>query len=266
MSKLSIFFQILTKSIFKPKLVMDLIEERAQTKKNKNHKTHEYEFEFDSIEDFLKMIFPKSDFRQYEQELIKLESHVERFFKKLESEKCPSKKKPYPVNYSINLDSRRFLYYLCMILKPKNIVETGVAYGTSSAYILKALEDNGVGILHSIDSIFRPWQTKEMIGKVIPENLKNRWHLILGKSSKKLQNLFNEIDDVDIFIHDSSHTYKNMMFEFNIALLKISKNGIIISDDILANDAFYDFTNKKNLKNYLIKVDEGVGLGIIKKI
>jgi len=57
-----------------------------------------------------------------------------------------------------------------------------------------------------------------------------------------------------------------MMFEFNITLEKINKNGMIISDDILENDAFYDFTNKRNLENYLIKIEEGVGLGIIKKI
>ena len=266
MSKLSIFFQILTKSIFKPKLAMDLIEERIQTQEDKNHKTHEYEYDFHSVEDFLRTIFPNFDFNQHEQKLIKLESHVEKFFKKLESEKYPSKKKPYPVNYSINLDSGRFLYYLCRILKPKNVVETGVAYGASSAYILKALQDNGFGTLHSIDSVFRPWQSEEMIGKVIPKNLKNRWNLVLGKSSKKLKNLFDEFGDVDIFIHDSLHTYKNMMFEFNITLEKINKNGMIISDDVLGNDAFYDFTNKRNLENYLIKVEEGVGLGIIKKI
>ena len=57
-----------------------------------------------------------------------------------------------------------------------------------------------------------------------------------------------------------------MMFEYNITLEKINKNGMIISDDVLENDAFYDFTNKRNLENYLIKVEEGVGLGIIKKI
>jgi len=265
MSKLSIFFQILTKSIFNPKLAKDLAEERAQSQEDDRHKIHEYSYDFQSIEDFLRTNFPDFDFNQYEQEIIQLESHVKKFLKKLESKKYPSKNKPYPVNYTINSDSRRFLYYLCRILKPKNVVETGVAYGASSAYILKALQDNGFGTLHSIDSVFRPWQSEEMIGKIIPEKLKNRWHLILGKSSEKLQNLFDEFDDVDIFIHDSLHTYKNMMFEFNIALEEINKNGMIISDDVLGNDAFYDFTKTRNLENYLIKVEEGVGLGIIKK-
>jgi len=243
---------------------MDLIEERSQIQEDQNHKNHEYKYDYNSIENFLKESFQNLNFEQYDQELTQLESHIENKFKNLELEKYPSKKKPYPINYSINSDSRKFLYYIIRILKPKNIVETGVAYGTSSAYILKALKDNGSGRLHSIDSIFRPWQSEEMIGAIIPESLKTKWNLVLGKSSNELQNLFDTLN-VDIFIHDSLHTYKNMMFEFNIALKKIDENGLIISDDVLGNDAFNDFTKEKNLKNHLIKVEENVGLGIIYK-
>jgi len=261
---MNIFFQILSKSIFKPRIIMDLIEERSQIQEDENYKKHEYKYDFNSIEDFLKESFQNLDFNQYDQKLIHLESHIENKFKELELGKYPSKKKPYPIDYSINLDSRKFLYYIIRILKPKNIVETGVAYGTSSAYILKALQDNGSGTLHSIDSVFRPWQSEEMIGSIIPENLKTKWNLVLGKSSNELQNLFDTFD-VDIFIHDSLHTYKNMKFEFNIALEKINENGLIISDDVLGNDAFFDFTMEKNLKNNLIKVEEEVGLGIIYK-
>ncbi len=266
MGKLTVFFQILTKSIFKPKLVRDLVEERKQSQDDEKHKKHVYEYNFYSIDEFLKKDFPNYNFKKYEHKLGEIETDVRKFFEKLESEKYPSEKKPYPINYSINSDSRRFLYYLCRVLKPKTVVETGVAYGISSAYILKALQDNNFGTLYSIDSVFRPWQTEKMIGSVIPENLKNRWNLVLGKSTDRLQNLFNKLENVDIFIHDSSHTYKNMMFEFNSAFETISENGIMISDDILENDAFYDFSNKKNLKNYVIKVEDNVGLGIIKKI
>lgn len=261
---MNIFFQILTKSIFKPRIIMDLMEERSQIQEDENHKNHEYKNDFHSIEEFLKKSYQNLDFNQFNQELIQLESHIKNKFEELELEKYPSKRKPYPVDYSINLDSRKFLYYIVRILKPENIVETGVAYGTSSAYILKALQDNGSGTLHSIDSVFRPWQSEEMIGAIIPENLKSKWNLVLGKSSNELQNLFDTLD-VNIFIHDSLHTYKNMKFEFNIALEKINENGLIISDDVLGNDAFYDFTKEKNLKNYLIKVEEDVGLGIIYK-
>ena len=51
MGKISIIFQILTKSIFKPKLVKDVLEERRQSQENEDHKNHKYTYDFDSIED-----------------------------------------------------------------------------------------------------------------------------------------------------------------------------------------------------------------------
>ena len=263
MSKISIIFQILTKSMFRPRLIKDVFEERKQNQEDENHKNHKYEYDFDSIEEFFKKIFPKENLNQTKLE--KLESHVELNLKKLKKEKYPSKKKPYPTDYSINSDSRKFLYYLCRILKPKNVIETGVAYGISSSYILQALEDNEFGKLYSIDSIFRPWQTKEMIGSIIPKELRVRWQLVIGKSTEKLENILMKISDLDIFIHDSSHTYENMMFEFNMIIKNIKKNGMIISDDVINNDAFYDFTISNNVKKYIIKVEGNQGLGIIIK-
>ena len=263
MSKISIIFQILTKSIFKPKLIKDVFEERKQNQEDENHKNYKYEYDFDSIEEFFKKIFPKENLNQTELE--KLKVHVELNLKKLKKLKYPSKNKPYPTDYSINSDSRKFLYHLCRILKPKNVIETGVAYGISSSYILQALEDNKFGKLYSIDSIFRPWQTKEMIGSIIPKELRVRWQLVIGKSTEKLENILMKINDLDIFIHDSSHTYENMMFEFNIIIKNIKKEGIIISDDIIDNDAFHDFTTSNNVKKYVIKVEGNQGLGIIIK-
>ena len=39
----------------------------------------------------------------------------------------------------------------------------------------------------------------------------------------------------------------------------------MLSDDVLDNDAFFDFSNNKELKNYLIKVGGNLGLGVIIK-
>tara|TARA_Y100000814_G_C11973451_1_gene278903 strand:+ start:23 stop:193 length:171 start_codon:yes stop_codon:yes gene_type:complete len=55
-----------------------------------------------------------------------------------------------------------------------------------------------------------------------------------------------------------------MTFEFNCAINNIKNNGIIISDDILDNDAFYDFIKNKEIMNSVIKV-ENKGLGFIQK-
>ena len=265
MSRLSIFFQILKNAIVKPQLLQELSEERAEIKEDEKFRTHEYSYNFDSINDFFKDRFPDRKIREFERELEELDKYVEDFFKKLESKKYPSKEKPYPIDYSINVDSRRFLYILCRIVKPRNVIETGVAYGLSSMYILKALETNQSGVLHSIDSVFRPWQREDMIGAIIPDNLRQRWDLNLGKSTDKLQETFEKLSDCDIFIHDSLHTYKNMMFEFDCAKKNLNEHGIIVSDDILDNDAFFNFSEKEKLENYLIKVENNSGLGLIIK-
>ena len=72
----------------------------------------------------------------------------------------------------------------CKITKPKIVMETGVAYGLSTMYILQALFENKKGILYSIDSVFSPWQSKEIIGSAIPSYLCKNWKLILVRRQK----------------------------------------------------------------------------------
>lgn len=264
MSKLSLIFQIIKKSFFKPRLMLELAEEKSEIKDDENFREHNYNFNFESIEDFFKWKYPEVNITKFESELNNLNSDVEKFFNELRDKNYPSKEMPYPIDYSISLDSRKFLYILCRIVKPKNVIETGVAYGLSSFYILSALNKNKFGTLTSIDAIFRPWQSEEMIGSIIPKYLRDKWKLVLGKSNEKLLDVFKKNEDVEIFIHDSLHTYKNMTFEFNCAMNNIKHDGIIISDDILDNDAFYDFIKNKEIKNSIIKVEDK-GLGFIQK-
>ena len=78
-----------------------------------------------NLEKCLEFCFPGSNFSKETliQNTKDLELHFKNYFKKLGSEKFPSKKKPYPVDYSIRNDSRLFLYGLCKIMKPDVVVE-----------------------------------------------------------------------------------------------------------------------------------------------
>ena len=95
--------------------------------------------------------------------------------------------------------------------------------------------------IFSIDSVFRPWQSKEMIGVVIPNNLRDRWELKIGTSEEILKKILTNFSSIDIFLHDSLHTYKNMYYEFETAWPFIKEGGFLLSDDITANNAFSDF-------------------------
>ena len=78
-NKLSVIFQILTRSIFRPKLMRNLIEERNQTKDENKWKKHLYKYDFDSIEEFFLKKFPDVDIKEYEKEIIQLEKKVDVF-------------------------------------------------------------------------------------------------------------------------------------------------------------------------------------------
>jgi predicted O-methyltransferase YrrM len=164
------------------------------------------------------------------------------------------------------------LYILVRATKPNKVVETGVAAGVSSAFILKGLKDNNQGMLYSIDlpnyeiELAKKGLLKTPIsiipeglevGFAIPPYLKNRWRLFLGKSSEILPKILEELKEIDMFFHDSEHSYSNMMFEYEICWKHLKEGGLLLSDDIFWNKAFFDFAKKVNrraIPHYVIQL------------
>ena len=119
------------------------------------------------------------------------------------------------------------VYVLCRKLKPAIVVETGVSGGISSAYILCALEDNDCGELYSIDL-----PSGEESGWMIPGYLRRRRHLELGRSAEKLAPLLGKLGTIDVFLHDSEHSYQNMAFEYQTAWVHLRDGGILLSHNV----------------------------------
>lgn len=152
------------------------------------------------------------------------------------------------------------LYILVRMLKPKIVVETGVLWGYSSAHILKAISENGNGYLYSIDLTDQRLIARGLTsGPVVPDDLKNKWELINGRSDEKLPNLLNKLKKIDIFIHDSEHSYDNMFFEYELAYKHLDDEGLIISHDVDHNTAFPDFCESKGLF-YLMNDNMGIAI------
>jgi predicted O-methyltransferase YrrM len=134
-----------------------------------------------------------------------------------------------------------FLYVLVRSLKPEIFVETGVSAGESSTFILQAMHDNNFGKLYSVDlpraTVEKGLTTIIPEGKssgwLIPESLKDRWELHLGKSEEILPKLFSKLQNIDVFFHDSLHTYDHMMFEYQSCWDYLKDGGILFSDDII---------------------------------
>lgn len=155
-----------------------------------------------------------------------------------------------------------WLYVLVRVLQPKTVVETGVAAGISSACILAALEANGVGELTSIDlpnneASYMPSLGKRPIamlargerpGFLVPDELRSRWRLQIGDTRDLLVPLLRKLGKIDVFFHDSEHTYDAMMFEFENAWKHLSSDGLILTDNVTWNKAFPDFCRRHSLR------------------
>jgi len=146
----------------------------------------------------------------------------------------------------------RAIWCLVRHLKPRHVVETGVAHGVTSRFVLEALEANGVGHLSSIDlqPPERTWQ--KQVGVAVGDRHKGRWSYIKGSSRRRLPKLLSELGQVDLFIHDSLHSQRNVLFELEQAWPAIRPEGAIVVDDVDVNSAFQVFTRALSPDRFLI--------------
>ena len=140
------------------------------------------------------------------------------------------------------------MYLLVGAVQPRIVVETGGGMGKSTAFILKALEDNQEGKLITLDTHpetiegeFLWWPEGQPSCFLVPDYLKHRLELRLGDARQTLPELLEELDTVDLFRHDSDHSYEHMTFEFRTAWPALYRGSILVSDDIRANQAFFEF-------------------------
>lgn len=144
------------------------------------------------------------------------------------------------------------LYITTRILKPETVIETGCFTGWDSAVLLQALDRNGSGHLYSIDLPAKDGQFSQhgrnaslpdglRPGFLVPPQFRDRWTFIEGNVRTELMPLLARLDGVGLFLHDSEHTYTHMMWEYAAVLPHMLDDGIIVSDDIAWNTAFWDF-------------------------
>jgi predicted O-methyltransferase YrrM len=145
---------------------------------------------------------------------------------------------PFAPRWAADSLLARCCYLSCRLLEPSVVIETGVAYGVSSAFILSALEENGHGVLHSVDLPPLRREYERLWGIAVPGALRGRWTLHRGSSGRVLPGLLGQTGAVDLFVHDSLHTYRNMRREFEAVWPRLRTGGMILADDVERNRAF----------------------------
>ena len=159
---------------------------------------------------------------------------------------------PFSMSHNADFDLGRCCYACCRAYKPLVVVETGVAYGVTTRFVLEALAANGEGELWSIDLPPLGFESDAQVGALVPAELRQRWHLYRGPSKRLLPQVLALLPRVDIFIHDSLHTYANMKSEFRAVWPVLRPGGILITDDIGKNTAFQDFAQEARPRFYAV--------------
>jgi predicted O-methyltransferase YrrM len=151
---------------------------------------------------------------------------------------------PFSPRWAADSLLARCCYLVCRLLRPDVVVETGVAYGVSSAFILKALEANGRGALHSVDLPPLRREYGMFWGMAVDETLRPRWSLHRGPSGRVLPGLLAEVGAVNLFLHDSLHTRRNMRREFEAVWPRLREGGVLLADDVERNNVFGELRRK----------------------
>jgi predicted O-methyltransferase YrrM len=150
-------------------------------------------------------------------------------------------------NRTMPFGRRMGWYAVVRLRKPKLVYETGVHDGLGSIALLRALQRNrdegAPGHLVGFD-------INPAAGWLIPDEMRGLYDLVIGDSLQRLPDSLSG-RTVNMFVHDSDHSYEHEMAEWQIAKSHLGVGSILISDNAHACDAFQDFCAANGFQSML---------------
>ena len=139
----------------------------------------------------------------------------------------------------------RALWCTVLHLRPEVVIETGVAHGVTSRIVLEAMAQSDFGHLWSIDLPF-PFDHRlhGETGLAVTDDCRQRWSYLEGSSRQRLPQLVSQLGHVEMFIHDSLHTARNMVFEMEQVAPAMQPGGVMLVDDIKMHRGFARFSGR----------------------
>lgn len=140
------------------------------------------------------------------------------------------------------IDEQKFIFRLLREIKPKKIVEIGVAHGGSSALILNAIKDIVGAKLYSLDKSKICYRNRNktsgyIVNEKFPE-LINKWYLFLGGITAEFMETIS--DGIDLAFIDTMHITPGEMLDFLMVLPFLKNEAIIV-----LHDAFFLYAGRK---------------------
>ncbi|MGC8644644.1 MAG: class I SAM-dependent methyltransferase [Thermoplasmata archaeon] len=148
--------------------------------------------------------------------------------------------------WQITKDEVKALYSLVAARRPGLVIETGMGPGVSTTAILSALPPNGRMI--SIDPGIPYGRGDREVGFVIPTHLRRQLVYVKGTSSEKLEEVLRSAGRVDVFFHDSDHSFKNVSFELNAVFPYLGEDFLIVVDNYDWSEAAEVFSRERGLR------------------
>ena len=157
------------------------------------------------------------------------------------------------------------LYFLVRKFKPNIVLETGVAMGWTSLFILEALKINNSGKLYSSDfPYFRLKNPEKYVGCLVEEaDLRARWELYIQGDEFALPHITSLLgeDKINLFHYDSDKSYSGRQFALKTIRNNLSPECIIIFDDIQDNLHFKDLVEDTSFSYKVVEFqDKYVGI------
>jgi hypothetical protein len=116
-------------------------------------------------------------------------------------------------------------------------------------------------MLHSIDR-------SAEVGGLLSDAERERWCLhVLPPTGLRVNflQILDALPPMDLFLHDSDHSYLWQSFELQAALKKLGARGVLASDDCDGGYAFLDICQQANLRPvFLVEARKVFGLVFLK--
>jgi predicted O-methyltransferase YrrM len=157
----------------------------------------------------------------------------------------------HPEAWNLREGPAFLLYCLVRRRRPQHVLELGVANGTSTFFLLKALAANGAGRLHSVD-------VDAASGALIEAAERATWDLqILRGSTHKnqFQSLVKNLPHIDLVFQDGDQDPGWLAFMLQVCGERLTPEAVVIFNDADWSFALLDHCRKHGLKPAFLMSD-----------
>lgn len=147
------------------------------------------------------------------------------------------------------------LFGIATILKPRRVLETGVAWGWSTLALLLATSHLEGATVVSVDMPYVKKKQSGLVGAAVPKELRVRWTLLRLADRQGIPKALRRLGDLDLAHYDSDKTRSGRWFAYPLIWKHLVAGGVLVSDDVADNDAFINFAKQVGVPPVIVRLE-----------